>query len=189
MKQLFVKHAANSLTLLRLVSTVPILCLLYSSLDHKFGYALLIFGLVIPTDFLDGVVARALHQASEFGGFLDALSDKIIIYALLFSLFKFEVYTASAIFPMFIRDILVDGLRNYYARGGHVLPANIAGKAKFGLQSLSIITGLLYLHFEIPAHLWYAAVPNITLVCAFAVSLGGLPLLYKVMTDADVRER
>lgn len=177
MKAWFVKNIANLLTLLRLLAVIPILLLLYSSVANRFLYALIVFCLAIPTDALDGFLARKLNQTSELGRFLDPLCDKTLIYVMLFSLFKLDVYAWYIIFPMFLRDILVDGLRNYMAKTGQVIPANISGKIKFLFQTLSVIFGLLYLHLGAQTLPFYAAVPDITLACAFLLSLGGIPLL------------
>jgi CDP-diacylglycerol--glycerol-3-phosphate 3-phosphatidyltransferase len=172
------KHIANLLTLARLVAVLPLLLLLYSHLEDRFFYALILFCAIIPTDTLDGYLARKLGQTSELGRFLDPLCDKTLVYALLFSLFKFEIYTPYTIFPMFFRDILVDGLRNYMVKIGRVLPANFSGKTKFTLQTVSIIMGLLHLQINGQTPSWLATLSNLILGVAFLVSLLALPVFY-----------
>ncbi len=145
-------------------------------MQRRFLFAIVVFAVIIPTDALDGFLARRWRQTSELGRFLDPLCDKTLMYALLFALFDFEVYAPYVIFPMFLRDSLVDGLRNYMAKQGRVIPANFFGKAKFLLQTVSIFAGLLHLHAG--ADSGYGLLANLTLGGAFLVSLLGLPILY-----------
>lgn len=183
MKTFLSKNIANLLTVTRLVMVLPILLLLYLPGERRFLYALLLFGVAMPTDALDGYLARKLHQTSEFGKFFDPLSDKIVIMVMLFSLFYFRVYQPYVIFPMFLRDSLVDGLRNYAAKTGRVLPANFSGKTKFTLQTLSIVAGLWHLHLHVPAASPFLILANLLLAGAFLVSLWGLPILYSAHTE------
>jgi CDP-diacylglycerol---glycerol-3-phosphate 3-phosphatidyltransferase len=182
MREKFFKNLANILTALRLVAIVPILILIYARGNHHFLYALATFCVAMPTDFLDGYVARKLHQTSAFGQFFDPLVDKTVIYACLFALFQFHVYAAYILFPMFLRDFLVDGLRNYYAKQGRVLPANFSGKAKFTCQALSIIAGLWFLQIGSPVGSVYAFLPNLALAGGLIVSFWGIPILFKAAT-------
>lgn len=60
----------------------PVIVYLFSQ-----GYvwsAVAIFAFAIWTDWLDGVLARALRAQSDFGAFLDATSDKLLILPILF---------------------------------------------------------------------------------------------------------
>jgi CDP-diacylglycerol--glycerol-3-phosphate 3-phosphatidyltransferase len=173
------KHLANALTLSRLLAVIPLLLLLYSAWPNRFFAAVILFGAVIPTDALDGYIARKWQQTSELGKFLDPLCDKTLMYVLLFALFDFDVYVPYVIFPMFLRDILVDGLRNYMAKQDRVIPANFSGKTKFVLQTVSIFAGLLHLHSGPHAASEYRMLANITLAVAFLISLVGLPILYQ----------
>lgn len=182
MRQKLCNNLANILTVLRLAAIIPILILIYAPGDDHFLYALLTFCVAMPTDFLDGYVARKLHQTSAFGQFFDPLVDKTVIYVCLFALFQFHVYAAYILFPMFLRDFLVDGLRNFYARQGRVLPANFSGKAKFICQTFSIIAGLWYLQIGSPCGSVYAWLPNFALACGFVVSLWGIPILFRAAT-------
>lgn len=173
------KHLANALTLSRLLAVIPLLLLLYSTWSNRFLWSLIVFGAVIPTDALDGYLARKWQQTSDLGQFLDPLCDKTLMYVLLFALFDCDVYAPYVIFPMFLRDILVDGLRNYMAKQGRVIPANFSGKTKFLLQTVSIFAGLLYLHTNPHAAPGYRILANMTLAGAFLISLPGLPILYR----------
>lgn len=171
-------HLPNALTLARLVAVAPLLALLYSPLDNRFLWTLLGLAIILPTDALDGFLARRWGQTSAFGQFLDPLCDKTLMYALLFALFAFDVYVPFVIFPMFLRDSLVDGFRNYMARQGRVASANLFGKAKFTLQTVALFAGLFYLHTGAGADSGYRLLANLALGAAFIASLPGLRVLY-----------
>jgi CDP-diacylglycerol--glycerol-3-phosphate 3-phosphatidyltransferase len=184
---LIVINAANTLTMCRLVSVVPILFLVNRDFENHFIYAAIVFSLSFLTDALDGFLARKLNRETEFGGFLDATTDKIVIYTVLFSLFQKHVYLYYVIFPIFFRDILVDSMRSFSAKKGVVLSANRFGKLKMALQFISACIGLLYLHFG-GKSLFLYVMSNITLGGALAVSMFGIPVLYKGLkkTSDDV---
>lgn len=64
------------------IALAPIIAYLY-----VYGFvvaAVALFALAVWTDWLDGVLARALDVKSDFGAFLDATADKALILSLLF---------------------------------------------------------------------------------------------------------
>jgi len=67
---------ANQLTLLRML-LIPafVLLVIYGQL----GYALLVFALAGVTDALDGLLARAAHQKTSLGAWLDPMADKLLL--------------------------------------------------------------------------------------------------------------
>jgi len=161
----------NYLTLARLVSAVPLAILIN---EGFFMSALILFILVMPTDWLDGLLARRLNQETAIGGFLDAFSDKIFIYVILFSLYRFEALAYWVLMPLFARDILVDALRNFAARDTGPLPANWSGKTKFLLQNIVVILGLVYLQYNGSEKIAFYWAVNLVLLAAFIFSLPGL---------------
>jgi len=66
--------------------------LIYYLLEHKFLIPL-IFALFLRhwVDCLDGAVARKYKKVSKFGGYLDTISDHVLIF--ITSLFVFEVFS------------------------------------------------------------------------------------------------
>ena len=81
---------ATKLTFRRLFLIIPITFLLYLDLKIYLISSFILFCIAIATDYLDGLIARNLGEETEFGGFLDAFSDKILIYVLIFSFFYSE---------------------------------------------------------------------------------------------------
>jgi cardiolipin synthase len=68
-------NLANGLTALRIV-LAPVFLLLYVQGDRV--RALAAFAAAASTDVLDGLVARALHQRTRLGAFLDPIADKLL---------------------------------------------------------------------------------------------------------------
>jgi len=76
-------NLANALTVLRIV-LAPIFLVLYVGGDRL--RALAAFAAAAGTDVLDGLVARALHQHTRLGAFLDPIADKFLAACALFAL-------------------------------------------------------------------------------------------------------
>ncbi len=74
---------ANALTALRIV-LAPVFLVLYARGEHV--RAMAAFAAAAATDVLDGLVARALHQSSRFGAFLDPIADKLLAACALLAL-------------------------------------------------------------------------------------------------------
>ncbi|HRD01879.1 MAG TPA: CDP-alcohol phosphatidyltransferase family protein [Candidatus Saccharicenans sp.] len=99
----------NYLTLLRIIF-VPVFVLFL--LRQKVSGAFLIFLLAGLTDVLDGLIARAWHQKSVAGLWLDPIADKLVIFASFF-LLSFPEYAFPNKIPWAVfwivlgRDILI----------------------------------------------------------------------------------
>src|SRR5215212_6342193 len=68
--------APNLFTLVRLCC-IPLFLYLLFGLDHRAGAAWLLGGLG-ATDWVDGWLARRLHQTSEFGKVFDPTADRLL---------------------------------------------------------------------------------------------------------------
>ncbi|HEU4364473.1 MAG TPA: CDP-alcohol phosphatidyltransferase family protein, partial [Candidatus Krumholzibacteria bacterium] len=88
---------ANGLTLLRLVWTAPV-CVL---LDHgAYDGALGLYALLVLSDVLDGIVARARRETSVFGVVMDPLADVISTFAV------FTVFMVDNLVPLWLYLLL-----------------------------------------------------------------------------------
>jgi CDP-diacylglycerol--glycerol-3-phosphate 3-phosphatidyltransferase len=179
-------NAAIYLTLLRLILSAPIILLI--QLETVLGYSLaaLLFSLAILSDILDGVVARNRNQVTNLGRWLDPLIDKILIYVVLFSLLRVGAVEAVLVFPMFVRDMIVDGLRNEASGTSAPLGANVWGKAKFSFQALSIMSGFA---FCITRRSEFLSGANIALLVALVVSIPGLVAIASTVIRNSKTER
>ncbi len=68
--------APNQLTLLRLIF-VPFVVI--TIVDGSYGWALGLFVVAGLSDGLDGLLARALHQKTTLGQYLDPIADKLLL--------------------------------------------------------------------------------------------------------------
>ena len=70
------------------------------------------------TDFFDGYLARAWHQQSAFGRFLDPIADKLLIAGVLLALVGIDRFQGISVLPAAVilcREIVVSGLREFLA--------------------------------------------------------------------------
>ena len=142
-----------------------------------------IFSLAGFTDWLDGRLARAWQQQSEWGRFLDPIADKLLVAGTLLMLTATQRITAWAVLPALVilsREILVSGLREHLAGMRVKVPVTNLAKWKTTIQMVSI--GILLvgdagpepLHAQLlgEAMLWIAAV--FTLVTGYKYFHAGI---------------
>ena len=94
------------------------------------GWALGLLMLSGVTDFLDGYLARRLHQTSQLGQILDPVADRLYILAVVIGLGLRDIipWWVAAILPL--RDLLLWGLLPFLrSRGYSALPVHFLGKA------------------------------------------------------------
>lgn len=132
----------NILTVLRII-LIPVFILAYYW-TSVWGYFITtgIFVFACLTDWLDGYLARKLHQESRFGAFLDPVADKLIVVAaltLLVESYGTLVFSIPAII-IISREIVISALREVMATYGQSRRVSVAyiGKVKTFLQMSSI---------------------------------------------------
>ncbi len=131
----------NLLTLSRIPLMLAVIGLLYPWSDLIWPWirtaALLLFLFAALTDWLDGWLARKFGQVSEFGKFMDALSDKVLTLGMFVSLLALSELELWALFPVLLilsREFLITGLRLVAAGKGKTLAAEKIGKLKTVIQ-------------------------------------------------------
>ena len=72
-------HAANLITISRIILIVPILLLVSEEKSLSNWFALLLFILAGITDNLDGYIARKTGTQSSMGALLDLMADKLLV--------------------------------------------------------------------------------------------------------------
>jgi cardiolipin synthase len=97
---------------------------------------LILFGVVAATDWVDGVVARATGQVSEFGKVLDPVADRLAIAAGLIALVIRGAFPLWAALLILVRDvaILVAGIALLLARDARIEVRYLGKVATFGLM-------------------------------------------------------
>lgn len=118
----------NGLSVLRLLGVPLFLWLLLG--PHADAWALVVLAISGFTDWLDGVLARALNQTSAFGALLDPLADRLYILATLVGLVLRHVIPLWLAVVIVGRDVVVGAVLPRLRKAGYGPPAvHYLGKA------------------------------------------------------------
>jgi cardiolipin synthase len=118
----------NALSVLRLLGVPLFLWLLLG--PHADAWALVVLMVSGFTDWLDGVLARALNQTSAFGALLDPAADRLYILASLLGLVVRHIIPLWLAIVIVGRDVLVGLALPVLRRAGYGPPAvHYLGKA------------------------------------------------------------
>lgn len=181
----------NKLTIVRMILIVPIIILFsiftwyvitfengefknvnLQTSSQYFLYTIgIIFIISMITDFLDGHFARKNNQITVFGKLFDPLADKITITITLIFLSYFQYTYIYIVIFMIIRDLIVDGSRNIFAKNNLKIEASIYGKLKTIFQSVAIPI-ILFLIPIIDSNVWWQLLMiNIPMIIALFLSI------------------
>ena len=181
----------NKLTIVRMILIVPIIILFsiftwyvitFENGEFKnvnlqtpsqyFLYTIgIIFIISMITDFLDGYFARKNNQITVFGKLFDPLADKITITITLIFLSYFQYTYIYIVIFMIIRDLIVDGSRNIFAKNNLKIEASIYGKLKTIFQSVAIPI-ILFLIPIVDSNVWWQLLMiNIPMIIALFLSI------------------
>jgi cardiolipin synthase len=124
----------NALSFLR-IALIPVFVWLIVDPDTTFA-GLVMFGLVLATDWIDGAIARATGQVSNLGKVLDPVSDRLAIAAGLIALVVRDAFPLWAALLILVRDglILVAGVALLVARRVRIEVRYLGKVATFGLM-------------------------------------------------------
>jgi len=131
----------NILTLGRIAAIPVIIPLLWLPGAMWAWIACAVFALAAVTDWLDGYLARARAEHSDFGRFLDPIADKLLVAAILMMLVathRIDGYAVLSALVILCREIMVSGLREFLAGLRVSLPVSRLAKWKTTVQLLSI---------------------------------------------------
>ena len=181
----------NKLTIVRMILIVPIIILFsiftwyvitfengefknvnLQTSSQYFLYAIgIIFIISMITDFLDGHFARKNNQITVFRKLFDPLADKITITITLIFLSYFQYTYVYIVIFMIIRDLIVDGSRNIFAKNNLKIEASIYGKLKTIFQSVAIPI-ILFLIPIVDSNVWWQLLMiNIPMIIALFLSI------------------
>jgi CDP-diacylglycerol--glycerol-3-phosphate 3-phosphatidyltransferase len=141
-------NLANALTGIRLVLVPVFLLLLFAENGESTGWriaAWVAFALAMFTDQVDGQVARAWGQVTEFGKLADPIADKALTGSALVALVLLDELAWWVAALVLARELGVTLLRFWVLRHG-VMPASRGGKLKTFLLSVAIGMYVLPLH-------------------------------------------
>ncbi|MEL7974969.1 CDP-alcohol phosphatidyltransferase family protein [Isoptericola sp. F-RaC21] len=117
----------NLVSVLRL-ALVPVFAVLIVVGEDVWALAVLAFSGF--TDWLDGVLARRLHQVTRLGQMLDPAADRLFIFVTLIGLTWRDVIPLWILVVIVARDVMLACLLPVLARHGYgPLPVSFVGKA------------------------------------------------------------
>ncbi|MDX9861369.1 MAG: CDP-diacylglycerol--glycerol-3-phosphate 3-phosphatidyltransferase [Rhodospirillales bacterium] len=131
----------NLLTISRILAIGLIVALLLVDPPLGSWLALAAYTYACITDFFDGYLARALHQQSALGRFLDPIADKLLVSAVLLMLVAEDRIAGPTVLPAMVilcREILVSGLREFLAGLRVSVPVSQLAKWKTTLQMIAL---------------------------------------------------
>ncbi|MCB1531662.1 MAG: CDP-diacylglycerol--glycerol-3-phosphate 3-phosphatidyltransferase [Alphaproteobacteria bacterium] len=134
----------NLLTLFRLALLPLIILLLFIPASWAAAVALTLYVLGAVTDWLDGYVARKYNQVTEFGTFMDPISDKIYVVTIMLTLVATDRIAGIwvvLVLAILVREFLISGLREYLGPKNIKVPVSDLAKWKTAAQMVA--TGLL----------------------------------------------
>ncbi len=131
----------NILTFSRIIAVPVVIGLLFLPVPLGNWLAFGIYTYACITDFLDGFLARAWSQQSNFGRFLDPIADKLLVAGILLMMVGIDRIGGITILPAAVilcREILVSGLREFLAEVRVGMPVSGLAKLKTTIQMLAL---------------------------------------------------
>tara|TARA_S200000501_G_C20645052_1_gene664897 strand:- start:142 stop:765 length:624 start_codon:yes stop_codon:yes gene_type:complete len=132
----------NILTFSRIIAIPILICLLLFVPEPAGSWlAFSVYTFACITDFFDGYLARAWHQQSAFGRFLDPIADKLLIAGVLLALVGIDRFQGISVLPAAVilcREIVVSGLREFLAEIRVGMPVSNLAKWKTGIQMVTL---------------------------------------------------
>jgi CDP-diacylglycerol--glycerol-3-phosphate 3-phosphatidyltransferase len=130
----------NILTFSRLPAMFAIVALMYSDFLWAATLAFWLFIAAALTDWFDGMLARRSGQVSNFGRFMDAVIDKVMVIGVMIGLVNGDYFMGHnipamiALLCILCREFMISGLRMVAATKGLVVEADAGGKVKTFIQ-------------------------------------------------------
>lgn len=143
---------SNVLTLLRLALVPVFVAVMWPADDGTSNAAAAVFWVAAVTDFVDGRLARARDEVTEFGAIADPLADRLLVAAAVILLAWHDRLPLAAALIVIGRDVgLVAGFA-ILRRTGHQPQISVTGK----LASATIMGALFFLILDVPADIGLA---------------------------------
>jgi cardiolipin synthase len=125
----------NVISFLR-IGLIPVFVVLIVDPDTRRA-GLVLFVVVLATDWIDGALARATGQVSDLGKVLDPVADRLAIAAGLIALVVADAFPLWAALLILVRDVavLIAGLVLLWKRRARIEVRYLGKVATFGLMS------------------------------------------------------
>lgn len=167
------KNLANILTITRLLVLPFIVVLFYIPESWAAWSCLGLYIIGAITDFFDGWVARKFNQVSEFGRFLDPISDKIFVLTIMIMLVAANLVGGPwviLILLILMREFLVAGIREFL--GPKNVTVHVTNLAKWKTASQMLALGFLIVAGQID-YTWEAGIGFLTIATLLTLITGG----------------
>ena len=128
--------AANSFTTVRLLC-VPVFVWLLTRADHRGWFpAAVLLAVLGSTDWIDGQLARRLHQVTRLGRILDPTADRVLLVTASIGILAVGAVPVPIAVIALLREVLVGGAALALAAAGAPrIDVTVVGKAgTFGLM-------------------------------------------------------
>ncbi len=148
----------NILTLVRLLAA-PGVALAFVLFDRPTAdwVAMALFVLASVTDWLDGRLARAWKQESNFGRMLDPIADKAIVVialAVIVGVSHLDPWILAPVAFILLREVFVSGLREFLGTKAATLKVTWLAKWKTTVQMVAIpvllVAGVFRINGAVP---------------------------------------
>lgn len=128
----------NIISAARLIAVIPVVWLL---LEHRFGWALLLFAVAGLSDGVDGLLAKSFGWQSRLGGILDPLADKALLVSCFLVLGSMGLIPIWLVLAVVFRDlVIVGGALLYHFRVAEVDAApTLASKLNTVVQLVLVV--------------------------------------------------
>lgn len=137
-------------------------------IDLKNIIAGIIFIGATITDYFDGKIARKYKLVTDFGKFLDAIADKVLVNSVL--IIFAGLGFINIVIPVIVitRDIVVDAIRMLASSKGKVVSARYLGKIKTATLMIGIVLTFFY---NLPFEIWSIRISDFFLYFGSIMSL------------------
>lgn len=136
--------------------------------DLKYIIAGVLFIIGSITDFVDGRIARKNNQVTDFGKFIDAIADKVLVNTSLIILAAHGFISPAIPVILVARDTIVDSIRMISASKGVVIAAGKTGKIKTMFLMIGISLTFFY---NLPFEMWNIDFSNVILIISVVLAI------------------
>lgn len=169
-------NTPNALTMSR-VALVPVLAL--ALLNQNLNLALAVFALGMATDVLDGHIARTRGPITDFGKLMDPIADKLFVGTAFVCLALLDRIELGVVAVILSREVGVSWMRYVAKQRGVIMSADGLGKAKTGLQTLTV--AVLIFVTEPGMAEWQ----TLTMITTFVTILSGMSYFMAYATSPE----
>ncbi|MCK4530338.1 MAG: CDP-alcohol phosphatidyltransferase family protein [Candidatus Marinimicrobia bacterium] len=145
--------AANIISMARIVLTIP--AVWFFSTD-RWVWGLIILGICVVSDWLDGFVARKTHKVSDFGKFIDPVADKVVAAGMIVLMIIRMDFPLWFLIVLTVRDASIYTIKRIiYKKYKIVTGANIAGKMFIFVLTIAGVLWLLEFYLGVNLYAIY----------------------------------